>query len=290
MSESSGFSPAVTGVVPENVRFPPAVAGAVPVEPVQTQPTPTSEYLPGVEHGLVGMISLVVPPGLQTPDLGVFTDIRLVDGFDVAPSTSFFPSPLDTAEVRVLEAADWRVPLVYEAGILRPTAASVIAPRSRPFSVGKAVRRIDNNIFHFYSGHPNERSLRETAKQKGVILTGVLQPCGGCLEAKGVRARVPPRTTSRARRPMETVHIDPAGPYEPSIGGSVYLIMFVDSASRWMRPYGMASKAETTKYVQTFLADMNGMGTPQCFRTDNGGEFTGRIYTDFCDSAGIRRE
>ena len=52
----------------------------------------------------------------------------------------------------------------------------------------------------------------------------------------------------------------------------------------------MASKAETTKYVQTFLADMNGMGTPRCFRTDNGGEFTGRIYTDFCDSAGIRRE
>ena len=117
VSESSGFSPAVTGVVPENVRFPPAVAGAVPVEPVQTQPTPTSEYLPGVEHGLVGMISLVVPPGLQTPDLGVFTDIRLVDGFDVAPSTSFFPSPLDTAEVRVLKAADWHVPLVYDDGI-----------------------------------------------------------------------------------------------------------------------------------------------------------------------------
>ena len=89
---------------------------------------------------------------------------------------------------------------------------------------------------------------------------------------------------------METVHIDLAGPYEPSIGGSVYLITFVDSASRWMRPYGMASKAEATKYVQTFLADMNGMGTPRCFRTDNGGEFTSRIYTDFCDSAGIRHE
>lgn len=89
---------------------------------------------------------------------------------------------------------------------------------------------------------------------------------------------------------METVHIDLAGPYEASVGGSVYLIMFVDSASRWMRPYGMKSKSETTAFVQKFLADMNHMGKPRCFRTDNGGEFTSRSYIDYCDSAGIRRE
>ena len=39
--------------------------------------------------------------------------------------------------------------------------------------------------------------------------------------------------------PMETVHTDLAGPYEASVGGSVCLIMFVDSTSRWMQPYGM---------------------------------------------------
>ena len=54
-----------------------------------------------------------------------------------------------------------------------------------------------------------------------------------------MRSGVPRRTESRAGRPMETVHIDLAGPYEASMGGSLYLIMFVDSASRWMRPYGM---------------------------------------------------
>lgn len=35
--------------------------------------------------------------------------------------------------------------------------------------------------------------------------------------------------------------------------------------------------------VQKFLADMNGMGQPRCFRTDNGGEFTSRSYTDYRD-------
>ena len=89
---------------------------------------------------------------------------------------------------------------------------------------------------------------------------------------------------------METVHIDLAGPYEASMGGSIYLIMFVDSASRWMWPYGIMKKLETTAYVHTFLADMNAIGRPRCFLTDNGGEFTGRSLVGFCDSAGIRHE
>ena len=74
------------------------------------------------------------------------------------------------------------------------------------------------------------------------------------------------------------------------MGGSVYLIMFVNSASRWMRPYGMRRKSETTAYVQKFLADMNGVVRPSFFPTDNGGEFISRGYVDYCDSVGIRRE
>ena len=73
------------------------------------------------------------------------------------------------------------------------------------------------------------------------------------------------------------------------MGRSVYLIMFVDSALRWMRPYGMR-KSETTLNVQKFIADMNHMGRPRCFRTDNGVQFTSRGYVHDCGSAGTRRE
>ena len=47
-----------------------------------------------------------------------------------------------------------------------------------------------------------------------------------------------------------------------------------------MRPYGMKKKPETTAYVKKFIADMNHVGPPLCFRTDNGGEFTSRSYID----------
>ncbi|CAB1108649.1 unnamed protein product [Ectocarpus sp. CCAP 1310/34] len=131
--------------------------------------------------------------------------------------------------------------------------------------------------------------MRETAKQQGVRLVGELQPCVGCVEAKGRRAPVPRRGT-RAAVPFGKVHIDLTGPFTEAMDGSRYLIMFVDSASRWQRAYGMRAKSDTLKYVQRFLADMNNMGTPGCFRMDNGGEFTGAAFIEFCDAAGIRRE
>ena len=110
------------------------------------------------------------------------------------------------------------------------------------------------------------------------------------MKAKGVRAGLPKRTTSRAGTPMETVNIDLAGPYEASFGRSIYRIMFVDRPSRWMRLYDIKSKLETTMFAQMFLADINYMGTPRRFRTDNEGEFTSHSYTDFYDYAGIRRD
>ena len=191
-----------------------------------------------------------------------------MDGQDNTPYTDFFPPSLNDAAARVLEESDWHSFHVGNAGA---TATAVLAPDKRPFAVGKPAQIIDINHFHS-SGHLSESLVRETARQYGITLPGELRPCSGCLEVKGMRAGVPRRTTSRAGRPMETVNIDSAGPYEASMGGSAYLIMFVDNASRWMRPYGM-NKSETTMYVQKFIADMNNQGRPLCFRTDNGGEF-----------------
>ena len=88
---------------------------------------------------------------------------------------------------------------------------------------------MDINHVHVSAGHQHERLLREKVQQHGITLTGVLRPCGGCLGAKGIRAGTPWRTTSRAGRLMETVHIDLFGPQEAFLGGSVYLIILNNS-------------------------------------------------------------
>ena len=52
----------------------------------------------------------------------------------------------------------------------------------------------------------------------------------------------------------------------------------------------MRKRSDNTTYVQTFLADMNAMGPLRCFLTDNSGRFTGRIFVELCDLAGIFHE
>ena len=107
--------------------------------------------------------------------------------------------------------------------------------------------------------------------------------------AKGIREPTPHRTTSRAAAPLDLVHIDTAGPFPESLGGSRYVVMFVDSASRFQRPYGTRDKSASAilGVVQRFVANM---GVPRAFQTDNGTEYTNSAFVEYCKSLQIRRE
>ena len=85
----------------------------------------------------------------------------------------------------------------------------------------------------------------------------------------------------RATQPLGLAHIDTAGPYPTSLGGSRYVVMFVDSASRLQRPYGVREKnaAAILSVVKRFVADI---GVPRAFRTDNGTEYSNSMFVDFC--------
>ena len=96
--------------------------------------------------------------------------------------------------------------------------------------------------------------------------------------AKGIRASTLHQTTSRAAAPMGMVHIDAVGPFQESLGGSRYVVMFVDSASHLQRPYEARDKSASTmiSQVKRFVADM---GVPRAFRTDNGAEYTNSTFS-----------
>ena len=85
------------------------------------------------------------------------------------------------------------------------------------------------------------------------------------------------------------VHIDTAGPFSESLGGSRYVAMFVDSASCFQRPYGTRDKSASIilGVVQRSVVDM---GVSPAFRTDNGAEYTNSAFVEYCNSLQIRRE
>ena len=166
-------------------------------------------------------------------------------------------------------------------------AAAVLSPGG--LFVNKKTTVVDINHFHLSLAHAHSSVLKATARQHGIQLVGELTPCSGCSMAKGIRASTPHHTTSRAAAPLDMVHIDTAGPFPESLGGSRYVVMFVDSASRFQRPYGTRDKSASAilGVVQRFVADM---GLPRAFRTDNGTEYTNSDFVDYCNSLQIRRE
>ena len=122
-----------------------------------------------------------------------------------------------------------------------------------------------------------------------VDLEGELALCSGCSMAKRIRASTPHHTTSRAAAPMDMVHIDTAGPFQESLGGSRYIVMFLDSASRFQRPFRARNESASAilGVVKRFVADM---GVSRAFRTDNGPEYTNStLFVDYCNALGIRR-
>ena len=96
-------------------------------------------------------------------------------------------------------------------------------------------------------------------------------------------------TTAVADRPIELIHIDTADTFPASLGGSRYVVMFVDSASRLQRPYGTRDKSSAAilAVLKRFIADM---GVPRAFRSDNGAEYTNHSFVEYCNNLGIRRE
>ena len=148
---------------------------------------------------------------------------------------------------------------------------------------------VNINHLHVSLAHAHASVLQVTARQHGFRLTGQLVSCSACLMAKGNRAPIAHHTTARAKRPMELIYNDTAGPFSVSLGGSRYVVMFVDRASRLQRPYGTSDKisAAILAVVKLFIADM---GVPRAFRSDNGREYTNHSFVEFCNNLGIRRE
>ena len=86
-----------------------------------------------------------------------------------------------------------------------------------------------------------------TTRQHGFRLTGELFSCSTFLIFKSNRAPTAHHTTARAKRPIELlVHIDTAGPIPASLGGSRYVVIFVDSAFRLQHPSGTRVNSAAT--------------------------------------------
>ena len=172
------------------------------------------------------------------------------------------------------------VPPAMAAGVLRPGATT----------------SADINDLHVSLGHVHEGNLRETAKQMGIRVTGMLVPCSKCAAVKGIRRSVSRPTARRATKPLELLYGDLSGDMPASTAGSVYCFFIVDCYSNLGWPIFLKDKsADTVTHAsRAFLATIKPLrekhGEPEALHFDNGTEFVNESFANLLVQYGIRRE
>ena len=167
--------------------------------------------------------------------------------------------------------------------------AAAVLPPGDVFVNKNRKKVLDINHFPVSLVQAHSSVLKVTAQQHSIQFVGELAPCSGYSMARGIRTPTPHHITSLAAAALDMVNTDTAGPFPESLEGSRYVVMFVDSASRFQRPYGTQAKSASAilGVVQRFVADM---GVPRVFRTDNVAEYTNSTFVEYCNSLQICRE
>ncbi|KAE8905223.1 hypothetical protein PF006_g13558 [Phytophthora fragariae] len=92
---------------------------------------------------------------------------------------------------------------------------------------------------------------------------------------------------------LDLIHSDVMGPMQTKPpGGCTYAVTFIDDFSHHVTVYFMKKRAEVLEKFNMFKADMdNATGRKiKRIRSDNGGEYTGRIFKEYLSKQGNRHE
>lgn len=119
------------------------------------------------------------------------------------------------------------------------------------------------------------------------------QTCSGCQLEKHARTKMPKQATHHASKILELVHSDVCGPFKVnSLGGCRYFVTFIDDFSKKIWIYFLTNKNQVLSKFQHFVHLMKTTTgqVVKTLRTDNGGEYTSKDFSNFCSSKGISRE
>jgi len=164
---------------------------------------------------------------------------------------------------------------------------------------------IPAKVWHERMGHLNWEALKavktstDLSPLKGIVLADEPLPhsstCPGCQAGKARRKTHPPSSTrmTRSTHPLERVHSDLVGPIPTtSINGHRYAVSFTCDYSNHVWSLPMKSKDQTLATFKVFNAQVKrqyGLNI-RYFRSDHGGEFMSKDFSDYLESEGIIRE
>lgn len=152
--------------------------------------------------------------------------------------------------------------------------------------------KVNADVWHRRFGHLNIQSL--TNLKKGMIHgihfdKNIIDDCEECVKGKAHRKSFP-HSESMSTNMLELIHTGLCGPMEvQSIGGSRYLLTFIDDKSKKCFTYFLSKKSEVPKYFLDFkrMAETQTGEKIKIVRSDGGGEYINNVMDNICKEHGI---
>ena len=117
-----------------------------------------------------------------------------------------------------------------------------------------------------------------------------LRFCESCVLGKQSKDPFRKFGVRRASELLELVHTDLNGPMtEASLGGALYFMLVIDDLSRYTSVYFLKYKSDALKCMDVFrtYAERKTGKLLKNIRSDNGGEFTSKAFSLYCEQSGI---
>ena len=173
--------------------------------------------------------------------------------------------------------------------------SSLYVINTEPDCAYAASSKASLQVWHCRYDLINYKYINELSQKKMVVGMSCLkeatsQPCKACAQAKMHRVPVPKTSRYKSTRPLQLVHSDVCGPMNTSsIGGSKYVLTFTDDYTKYVTVYYLKTMSEVLSKFQEYESMVtNATGFKiQILRSDNGGEYTSKEFSNFCTSQGI---
>jgi transposase InsO family protein len=124
------------------------------------------------------------------------------------------------------------------------------------------------------------------------VFPAVNPKCEHCAFGKLSVRPFPDKSSTLVTRPLQLICIDTSGPFNISIGGKRYLLVFVDAYSRYTWTFYLKDRSEAPRCLKEFIAMVERQSGHQIktIRSDNAKEFTHGEFREICRELGIEHQ
>ncbi|CAI7801773.1 unnamed protein product [Closterium sp. NIES-53] len=180
---------------------------------------------------------------------------------------------------------------------LRPCSTRSTSPTTEVVALRAIVSKTKSmpDWMHARLAHIGMDTIRSSAKNKVAIgldlksATDADSPCVSCVGGKLARNTFPDHG-SDDDDVLAVVHIDLCGPFRVAAkDGSLYFLLLKDCKTRylWVKPVAKKSDALQVFVQWLAVAERQTKKLVLMLRSDRGGEFLGKQFTDFVNGKGI---